>query len=96
MAISAGGGAKRAAACHGRWQPRQSFASGTMEHGSYGFLALNGVEGKGILSQGSLMAGWAPRWLTEAGFVLLLGSVHGFSNVPPAKVRAPTGAAASP
>jgi hypothetical protein len=43
------------------------------------------------------MAGWAPRRLAMAvGFVLLLGSVHNFSNGPPTKVRAPTGAAASP
>jgi hypothetical protein len=43
------------------------------------------------------MAGWAPRRLAvTAGFVLLLGSVHDFSNSPPVKVRAPTGAAASP
>jgi hypothetical protein len=43
------------------------------------------------------MAGWAPRWLTAAvGFILLLGLVHSFSNGPPTKVRAPTGATASP
>jgi hypothetical protein len=43
------------------------------------------------------MAGWAPRRLTAvAGFILLLGSVHDFSNGPSAKVRAPTGVAASP
>jgi hypothetical protein len=43
------------------------------------------------------MAGWAPRRLAMAvGFVLLLGSVHSFSNGPPTKVRAPTGAVASP
>jgi hypothetical protein len=41
--------------------------------------------------------GWAPRWLaTAVGFVLLLDSVHGFSNGPAVKVRAPTGATASP
>jgi hypothetical protein len=43
------------------------------------------------------MVSWAPRWLAaEAGFVLLLSTVHGFSNGPPAKVMAPTGAATSP
>jgi hypothetical protein len=43
------------------------------------------------------MAGWDPRRLVAAvGFFLLLGSVHGFSNGPPVKVRAPTGVAASP
>jgi hypothetical protein len=43
------------------------------------------------------MVGWAPRRLTEAvGFVLLLGSVHAFSNGPLVKERAPTAVAASP
>jgi hypothetical protein len=41
--------------------------------------------------------GWAPRRLAAAvGFILLLGSVHGFTNGPPAKVWAPTGVVASP
>jgi hypothetical protein len=34
--------------------------------GDLGFLVQNGVEGKGILIQGSLTAGWDPRWLTAA------------------------------
>jgi hypothetical protein len=43
------------------------------------------------------MVGWAPRRLAAgAGFVLLHGSVHDFSNGPVVKVRAPTGVAASP
>jgi hypothetical protein len=59
-----------------------------MEHSGLGFLAL---------TRGSLTVGWAPRRLIVAvGFVLLLGSVHDFSNGPPMEVRAPTGAVASP
>jgi hypothetical protein len=43
------------------------------------------------------MAGGAPRHLTvAAGFVLLLGLVHDFSNGPSMKVRAPTGVMGSP
>jgi hypothetical protein len=43
------------------------------------------------------MASWAPRRLVAAaGFPLLLSLIHGFSNGPSAKVRAPTGAAGSP
>jgi hypothetical protein len=81
--------------CHG-W-PRWSSALGAMEHGGQVLLALNGAEGKGILTQGSITVGWAPRWLTAAaGFVLLLGSVHGSSKGPPVKVRAPTRMTASP
>jgi hypothetical protein len=32
--------------------------------GDLGLLVQNGAEGKGILTRGSLMAGWVPRWLT--------------------------------
>jgi hypothetical protein len=50
-----------------------------------------------MLTRGSLTTGWAPRRLMAVvGFVLLLSSVHDFSNGPPMKVRAPTGTAASP
>jgi hypothetical protein len=38
--------------------------------GDLGFLVQNGAEGKGILTRGSLMAGWVPRWLAVAGTLL--------------------------
>jgi hypothetical protein len=79
------------------WPASPEFRSG--RYGArrlYGFLALNRAEGKGILTWGTLTVGWAPRQLTTSACFVLLGSVHGFSNGPPVKVRAPTGAAASP
>jgi hypothetical protein len=92
----------------GRWWPQAhggapwaEVASSEFHFGRYGarrlgFLALNRSEGKGILTRGSLMAGWAPRWLASvAGFVLLHGSVHIFSNGPLVNVRSPTVAVAS-
>jgi hypothetical protein len=45
-----------------RW-PHRSSALGAMGHDGLGCLALNGVEGKGILTRGSLTAGQAPRRL---------------------------------
>jgi hypothetical protein len=36
--------------------------------GNLGFLVQNGAEGKGILTRGSLTAGWVPRWFTAASW----------------------------
>jgi hypothetical protein len=82
--------------------PWVATASPELRSGRYGarqlgFISSKWSEGKGILTLGFLTMGWAPRRLTvEAGFIHLLGSVHGFYNGPPTKVREPTGAAASP
>jgi hypothetical protein len=50
--------------------------------GGLGFLVQNGVEGKGILTRGSLTAGWVPRWLTAVETLLhSFGSARGASKV---------------
>jgi hypothetical protein len=36
--------------------------------GDLGFLVQNGAEGKGILTRGTLTAGWVPRWLTAVAW----------------------------
>jgi hypothetical protein len=40
---------------------RRSSASSAPGLGDLGFLVLNGADGKGILTQGSMIAGWVPR-----------------------------------
>jgi hypothetical protein len=49
--------------------------------GDLGFLVQNGAEGRGLLTRGSLTAGWVPRWLTAVGTLLhSFGSVQGASK----------------
>jgi hypothetical protein len=49
-----------------------------------GFLVQNGAEGKGILTRGSLTAGWVPRWLAAVGTLLhSFGSARGASKASP-------------
>jgi hypothetical protein len=82
---------------HWCWRSRRSSPSGTMGHGGSGPLDQNRVDGKEILTRGSLTAGQAPRRLAAAlGFVLLLGTVYSFSNGPLMTKRPLVGAAASP
>jgi hypothetical protein len=59
----------------------RSSPSGALELSSLGVRAQNGAEGKGILTRGSLAAGWVPGRLTAAGTLLLsFGSVQGNSK----------------
>jgi hypothetical protein len=52
--------------------------------GDLGFLVQNSGEGKGILSQGSLMVGWVPIWLAAVGTLLhSFGSTRGVSKASP-------------
>jgi hypothetical protein len=52
--------------------------------GGLGFLVQNGAEGKRILTRGSLMVGWVPRWLTAVGTLLhSFGSTRGASKASP-------------
>jgi hypothetical protein len=52
----------------------QSSPSGTPGLGGSGFLTKNRAGGKGILTRGSLMTGWAPKRLAVVGTL-----VHFFS-----------------
>jgi hypothetical protein len=52
--------------------------------GDLGFLVQNGVEGKGILTRGSLTVSWVPRWLAAVGTLLhSFGSAWGASKASP-------------
>jgi hypothetical protein len=52
--------------------------------GDLGFLVQNRAEGKGILTRGSLTAGWVPRWLAAVGTLLhSFGSARGASKMSP-------------
>jgi hypothetical protein len=76
---------------------RRSSGPGTTGHSDSGPLDQNRAESTGILTQGSLTAGWAPRRLVAmAGLVLLLGSMCDFSNSPLMTNRPPVGVGASP
>jgi hypothetical protein len=59
----------------------QSSPPGIPGLGGLDFLVQNGAEGKGILTQGSLMAGWVSRRLTAAETLLhSFGSAWGASK----------------
>jgi hypothetical protein len=71
-------------ACHGRHSSSPELASELTGLGDLGFLVQNGEEDKGILTRGSLTAGWVPRWLTAVGTLLhSFGSAGGASKVSP-------------
>jgi hypothetical protein len=79
------------------WLTLPEFRFGHYGAWRLGFSSSKRSRRQGDPYPGSLMVGWAPRWLMEvASFIHLLSSVHGFSNGPPVKVSEPTGAVASP
>jgi hypothetical protein len=65
------------------WPPVE-LASKRTGLGDLGFLDQNGAEGKGILTRGSLTAGWVPRQLAAVGTLLhSFGLVRGASKASP-------------